>query len=63
MSARAQPPVLDAQTVFAFWVTGSAEERRLIERFMDKLLREANVRLESGKPGVRLVVDNTRVRP
>ncbi|HZT03857.1 MAG TPA: hypothetical protein VFA39_16505 [Steroidobacteraceae bacterium] len=63
MSARAQPPILDARTVFAFWATGSAEERRLIERFIDKLLREANVRLETGKPGVRLVIDNTRVRP
>ncbi|HEV2268998.1 MAG TPA: hypothetical protein VGR92_06035 [Steroidobacteraceae bacterium] len=62
MSARAQSrqPILEARLVFAFWATGSAEERCQIERFVDKLLREANVRLEDSAPGVRLVVDNTR---
>lgn len=53
-----RPPILEARVLFAFWATGSAEDRRQIERFADKLLREANVRLED-VPSLRLVVDNT----
>jgi hypothetical protein len=65
MSARAHPrqPLLEARMVFAFWAAGSDEERRLVERFVDKLMQEANVRLEDIAPSLRLVVDNTRVRP